>query len=123
MKLSSAIVFASIFASSALALPLQGREPQANPECGQQVVTVTVTSPTSASVTSLPSAPTSVNLVNGLSLQQIDGLTPPFGFQSGVNPTGTGDCDGAVNGSNGRPIKIPCICPPPRDQFIQVSIF
>ena len=34
---------------------------------------------------------------------------------------GTGDCDGAVNGSNGKPIKIPCDCPPDRESFVQVS--
>ncbi|KAJ7109080.1 hypothetical protein C8R43DRAFT_962653 [Mycena crocata] len=39
-------------------------------------------------------------------------LVPQFGVSAGVNPTGTGDCDG-ING-----IKIPCSCPPPRDQFI-----
>jgi len=55
----------------------------------------------------------------GLSISQLDALTPQFGFQSGVNPTGTGDCDGAVNGADGKPIKIPCACPPPRDQFLQ----
>ncbi|KAI9450226.1 hypothetical protein BJY52DRAFT_198943 [Lactarius psammicola] len=46
-------------------------------------------------------------------------LIPQFGFQSGVNPTGTGDCDGAVNGANGKPIKIPCACPPDRQTFVQ----
>ncbi|KAF8644406.1 hypothetical protein AX16_008467 [Volvariella volvacea WC 439] len=46
-------------------------------------------------------------------------LIPEFGFQSGLNPTGTGDCDGAVNGADGRPIKIPCKCPPSRDEFIR----
>jgi len=46
-------------------------------------------------------------------------LVPSFGFSSGVNPTGTGDCDGAVNGANGLPIKVPCACPPDRDAFIQ----
>ncbi|KAF8654612.1 hypothetical protein AX16_003524, partial [Volvariella volvacea WC 439] len=46
-------------------------------------------------------------------------LIPEFGFQSGLNPTGTGDCDGAVNGANGQPIKIPCKCPPARDEFIR----
>ncbi|KDQ08319.1 hypothetical protein BOTBODRAFT_38015 [Botryobasidium botryosum FD-172 SS1] len=45
-------------------------------------------------------------------------LVPDLGFQSGVNPTGTGDCDGAVNGSDGKPIKVPCSCPPSRDAFI-----
>lgn len=48
-------------------------------------------------------------------------LVPQFGFSAGVNPTGTGDCDGAVNGANGQPIKIPCSCPPDRNTFINVS--
>jgi len=39
-------------------------------------------------------------------------LVPDFGVSPGVNPTGTGDCDG-ING-----IKIPCSCPPSRDSFI-----
>jgi len=39
-------------------------------------------------------------------------LVPEFGIKSGVNPTGTGDCDG-VNG-----IKIPCACPPERGAFL-----
>lgn len=47
-------------------------------------------------------------------------LIPQFGFSAGVNPTGTGDCDGAVNGANGQPIKIPCTCPPDRNTFIAV---
>jgi hypothetical protein len=34
--------------------------------------------------------------------------------------TGTGDCDGAVNGTNGQPVKIPCSCPPDRATFVQV---
>jgi hypothetical protein len=33
---------------------------------------------------------------------------------------GTGDCDGAVNGANGQPIKIPCSCPPDQATFNQV---
>jgi hypothetical protein len=48
----------------------------------------------------------------------VSDLAPDFGFSSGVNPTGTGDCDGAVNGPNGQPIKIPCFCPPPRGEFL-----
>jgi len=48
----------------------------------------------------------------------ITSLAPPLGFQSGLNPTGTGDCDGAVNDTNGQPIKIPCTCPPPQDEYI-----
>ena len=34
--------------------------------------------------------------------------------------TGTGDCDGAVKGANGQPIKVPCGCPPDRATFIKV---
>ncbi|KAK7689899.1 hypothetical protein QCA50_006538 [Cerrena zonata] len=45
-------------------------------------------------------------------------LAPALGFAAGKNPTGTGDCDGAVNGADGKPIKIPCACPPPQAQYI-----
>jgi len=48
----------------------------------------------------------------------IRSLAPALGFQSGINPTGTGDCDGAVNGADGKPIKIPCSCPPPQDVYL-----
>jgi len=44
-------------------------------------------------------------------------LIPQFGVTAGLNPSGTGDCDG-VDGPTGQPIKIPCDCPPPREQFI-----
>lgn len=47
-------------------------------------------------------------------------LAPELGFESGVNPTGTGDCDGAINGADGKPIKIPCTCPPSQDLYISV---
>jgi len=48
----------------------------------------------------------------------IAALAPSLGFQSGVNPTGTGDCDGAVNGPNGSPVKVPCTCPPDQPSFV-----
>ncbi|EIN12488.1 hypothetical protein PUNSTDRAFT_97244 [Punctularia strigosozonata HHB-11173 SS5] len=48
----------------------------------------------------------------------IAALAPSLGFSSGVNPTGTGDCDGAVIGANGQPVKIPCSCPPAQDVYI-----
>ena len=47
-------------------------------------------------------------------------LAPPLGFTAGLNPTGSGDCDGAVNGSDGKPIKVPCSCPPSPDVYIPV---
>ncbi|KZP26344.1 hypothetical protein FIBSPDRAFT_782267 [Athelia psychrophila] len=44
-------------------------------------------------------------------------LVPQFGLAAGLNPDGTGNCDG-INGANGKPILIPCACPPDRDTFI-----
>jgi len=44
-------------------------------------------------------------------------LVPDLGHQAGLNPTGTGDCDGIPN-AQGVPIKIPCSCPPDRQTFI-----
>jgi len=43
---------------------------------------------------------------------------PEFGHAAGLNPTGTGDCDGVANPA-GVVVKVPCSCPPDRDQFIQ----
>ncbi|KAL5482411.1 hypothetical protein ACEPAI_9005 [Sanghuangporus weigelae] len=71
-----------------------------------------------ASSTAAAAAPAATG-ANGLSVAQIDALAPDLGFTAGVNPTGTGDCDGAVNGADGKPIKVPCSCPPARDVFIQ----
>jgi len=45
-------------------------------------------------------------------------LIPQFGVQPGVNPTGTGDCDGITN-PQGKVVKIPCSCPPDRNSFIE----
>ncbi|KAH7096729.1 hypothetical protein BKA62DRAFT_489653 [Auriculariales sp. MPI-PUGE-AT-0066] len=45
-------------------------------------------------------------------------LAPDLGFEAGRNPNGTGDCDGALVGANGQPVKVPCSCPPPRDVYI-----
>ncbi|KAF7968442.1 hypothetical protein HWV62_30563 [Athelia sp. TMB] len=44
-------------------------------------------------------------------------LIPQFGLAAGINPDGTGNCDG-IDGPNGKPILIPCACPPNRDTFI-----
>ncbi|KAF8204392.1 hypothetical protein K438DRAFT_1905493 [Mycena galopus ATCC 62051] len=39
-------------------------------------------------------------------------LVPQFGVKAGVNPTGTGNCQGI------NKIEIPCTCPPSRASFI-----
>jgi len=35
---------------------------------------------------------------------------------------GTGNCDGAVTGANGKPIQVPCQCPPNSTFFLAVSL-
>lgn len=46
-------------------------------------------------------------------------LIPEFGVQQGVNPTGTGDCDG-FNAIANKVVPINCDkCPPPRDAYVQ----
>lgn len=69
-----------------------------------------------------PSVPANVNGSNNgpLDADTIRSLAPDLGFESGINPTGTGDCDGAVNGADGKPIKIPCSCPPPQNVYLDV---
>lgn len=52
------------------------------------------------------------------SAAQISQLAPPLGAQSGVNPDGTGNCDGAVNDASGKPIKVPCSCPPSQSDYV-----
>jgi len=69
-----------------------------------------VPSPRSPETPSTPSAPTA---------SQFEALAPPLGFTAGKNPTGTGDCDGAVDGADGKPIKVPCSCPPDQATFNQ----
>lgn len=50
-------------------------------------------------------------------------LIPDLGFEAGQNPTGSGDCDGAVNGADGKPIKVPCSCPPDAAAFAKVPAY
>src|SRR5277367_6237324 len=68
-------------------------------------------------------------------------LVPPLGHKAGINPTrmshtsdyilhakhklniviDTGNCDG-VKGANGKPIAVPCSCPPDEKSFLAVRI-
>jgi len=69
-----------------------------------------------------PALGTPVNVNGSLDAATIRTLAPALGFQSGMNPTGTGDCDGAVNGANGKPIKIPCSCPPSQNVYLDALV-
>ncbi|KAG6902538.1 hypothetical protein C0995_015356 [Termitomyces sp. Mi166 len=63
---------------------------------------------------------TAACLVSGIPFKRdVDpALVPEFGVTAGVNPTGTGDCDGVTNAA-GNVVKIPCSCPPDRSSFLQ----
>ncbi|KAG2158058.1 uncharacterized protein EDB93DRAFT_1334955 [Suillus bovinus] len=76
--------------------------------------------PTSSSVTNtaVPTSITSNNNPVSPTNEQIATLAPPLGWQAGINSDGTGNCDGAVNGTNGKPILIPCQCPPDQTHYI-----
>lgn len=118
---------------------------QAGQDPNSVVAPAAVAAPPDGAVAPPPAAPApppANNAASGTPSQsQIAALAPPLGFQAGVNPTGkkqrlglgfiflqicrplgTGDCDGAVKGANGQPIKIPCACPPPQDQYIAVGL-
>ncbi|KAG1749122.1 uncharacterized protein EDB91DRAFT_1112577 [Suillus paluster] len=77
----------------------------------------TITSTTSMDC-SIPTSTASTNSSVTPTDEQIATLAPPLGWQSGINPDGTGNCDGAVNGTNGKPILIPCQCPPDQTHYI-----
>jgi hypothetical protein len=87
-----------------------------------------VSTPSNLSINSQPApAPPSNANPNGDSTgvpdaATIRNLAPELGFRSGVNPTGSGDCDGAVNGADGKPIKIPCSCPPPQNVYLDALV-
>jgi len=72
----------------------------------------------SAVVSSVSAAP--VLFRRSLVKRDVDvNLIPQFDHAAGLNPTGTGDCDGVKNPA-GIVVKVPCSCPPDRNQFIQV---
>ncbi|KAG8901747.1 hypothetical protein FRB99_005116 [Tulasnella sp. 403] len=72
---------------------------------------VTAASLAASFLSSVSAIPT---MASSLAKRDVDpSIVPEFGIQAGVNPTGTGDCDG-FNG-----VKIPCICPPDRQLFLQ----
>lgn len=99
--------------------PLQQKEIDGETDVSSSSDLPVKSQPTPAPVPSKP-ANVSENNSGGLDAATIRSLAPELGFESGLNPTGSGDCDGAVNGTDGRPIKIPCACPPPQDVYLDV---
>lgn len=69
-----------------------------------------------ATTKAAPAATTAAPASSGgaLSNAQIDALAPQFGVTAGQSPDGAGNCIGINN------VKIPCTCPPSRDQFISL---
>ncbi|EJD51006.1 hypothetical protein AURDEDRAFT_112060 [Auricularia subglabra TFB-10046 SS5] len=83
-----------------------------------------------ADPTSTPAPPASGGGAGGsidtnLSDADIARLAPSLGWRAGINPDGTGNCDGAVLSTNvgedGKklPIIVPCACPPSKEAFLQ----
>jgi hypothetical protein len=103
-----------------------GVSSSANPPASTPPVNTPPANNTQVDVTPVNNTPANNAVVNDTSgtpdAATITQLAPPLGFQSGVNPTGTGDCDGAINGADGKPIKIPCACPPAQDVYISVRL-
>ncbi|KAH0828683.1 hypothetical protein J3R83DRAFT_3052 [Lanmaoa asiatica] len=78
----------------------------------------TPASPSPSSITNTTAAILSSSNTTTPTDAQITALAPSLGWQSDINPDGTGNCDGAVNGTNGKPILIPCQCPPDQAEYI-----
>ncbi|KAI0292650.1 hypothetical protein B0F90DRAFT_1618174, partial [Multifurca ochricompacta] len=101
--------------TSSLSLPISDPSPSVP-------ATSSTTSSLATSLTSV--APSSTPSPGLLTEAQVSAIAPPLGWQAGQNPTGmhpkigSGDCDGAVNGTDGHPIKIPCSCPPDQTTYI-----
>ncbi|KAH9952506.1 hypothetical protein BC827DRAFT_1254247 [Russula dissimulans] len=87
-----------------------------------QAAAINAGTPSPSSALTPGSAPPSTPSPVTLSVSQIEALAPSLGFVAGKNPTGTGDCDGAVDSTDGKPIKIPCSCPPDQATFNQVTL-
>uniref|UniRef100_D8PZ99 Uncharacterized protein n=1 Tax=Schizophyllum commune (strain H4-8 / FGSC 9210) TaxID=578458 RepID=D8PZ99_SCHCM len=88
--------------------------PASSPPATAAAAAPAASSPAAAS----SAAPAASSSASGTSANIDPALVPDFGIQAGTNPTGTGDCDG-VAGADGKPVKIPCQCPPDKDTFIQ----
>lgn len=108
---SSAIPNSSTPISSSFVSAMSTAAPTTPAGCGVPTSTV-VTS------TAVPTGITSTNTSVSPTDEQIATLAPPLGWQAGINPDGTGNCDGAVNGTNGKPALIPCQCPPDQTHYI-----
>ncbi|KAH8981818.1 hypothetical protein EDB86DRAFT_395716 [Lactarius hatsudake] len=108
------------FASQQAALLAGQATPSDSPQSSTVSGTISLTcSPTSSSSSTVTSPSPSASTPSGsLTESQVAAVAPPLGWQAGQNPTGTGDCDGAVNGTNGLPIQVPCSCPPDQNTYI-----
>jgi len=71
----------------------------------------------SAATSTAAAPPATATSASDLTDDQIIALAPDLGFTAGENPDGTGNCDGAVDGANGKPIQVPCACPPSPDVY------
>ena len=91
-------VVSTTFAAQQQAINAEPDNLNASPSSATRVQASPSPAAASSPVVSPAPVPTNNAAAGSPSADQIAALAPPLGFQSGLNPTGTGDCDGAVNG-------------------------
>ncbi|KAL4063771.1 hypothetical protein V8B97DRAFT_673491 [Scleroderma yunnanense] len=138
-------ISSTTFTAQEKAIQAEGSSPGSAPTTTQTIINPTTPSPvaptnstllntaaglpapTPKTCTPKASSPATNATSSGLSISsnttsptdaEIVTLAPPLGWQSGINPDGTGNCDGAVKGTDGKPILIPCQCPPSQETYI-----
>lgn len=82
--------------------------------------TATATATTTTSAAETPTAtPPAAGSGNGSVLTRdiVEQLAPELGSQPNNNPNQFGDCDGPAQ-PDGKIARVPCACPPTRDEFI-----
>jgi hypothetical protein len=65
-----------------------------------------------------PSVPATPATNGKVTAADIAHIAPDLGVKAPLPPTGFGDCEGPVNNAAGKPISVPCSCPPSREAFI-----
>lgn len=67
-----------------------------------------VAAPSASSTASSTSSASGTSTSGTASASEVASLAPDLGATAGNNPDGTGNCDGAVDGADGKPILVPC---------------
>jgi hypothetical protein len=92
---------------------LADEAPATNPAAGPATTSIAVAKPAASSpATAAPAAP---GVPDDATIAR---LAPDLGASQPLPPSGAGDCLGPVNGPDGKPARVPCQCPPTRENYI-----